>query len=330
MRCMFSSLSLFALYAILSLCSMTLPLVAQAQQPGMVPRVGVLWPTSEDAELDAFRQGLRELGYVEGKNIVIDYRYARGRDEVLSDLAAELIGLNVDIILTYGVTAAKAARQRTTTIPIVNGSMSDPVAGGLAKSLAQPGGNVTGLTSRSPMLSAKRLELIKELIPTLSHIAVLSTPAPTAQLGLRETEVAARSLGLALFVQQVQGPDDFEAAFSAMTKERAGALIVLADLRFNQNLKRLVDLAAKHRLPVTYTSKDFVEGGGLMSYGPSWPDQFRRAAGYVDKILKGAKAADLPIEGPTKFELIINSKTAKALGLTIPQSLLLRADAVIQ
>jgi putative ABC transport system substrate-binding protein len=319
-----------ALCVILSVCTATLTLAAETQQPGVVPRIGVLWPISDGPELEAFRHGLRELGYVDGKNIVIDYRYARGRDDVLSVLAAELVGLNVDIILTYGVTAAKAARQITITIPIVNGSMSDPVAAGLAKSLAQPGGNVTGLTSRSPILSAKRLELIKELIPTLSRIAVLSTSAPTAQLGLRETEAAARSLGLSLFVQEVQGPSDFESAFSAVAKARAEALVVLADLRFNQHLKQLVGLAAEHRLPVTYTSKDFVEGGGLMSYGPSWPDQFRRAASYVDKILKGAKPSDLPIEGPTRFVLIINLKTAKALSLTIPQSLLLRADEVIQ
>ena len=305
-------------------------LAALAQQPGRLPRIGVLWPISDDAELKAFRQGLRELGYVEQQNIVLEYRYARGKDEVLPALAAELVGLNVDIILTYGVTAAKAARQATTTIPIVNGSMSDPVAAGLAESLARPGGNVTGLTSRSPTLSAKRLELIKEVVPGLSRVAVLSTPAPTAQLGLQEMKVAARSLGVSLFVQQVQEPNEFESAFSEMTKARAGALLVLADLRFNEHLRRLVDLAAEHRLPVAYTSKDFVEGGGLMSYGPSWPDQFRRAAGYVDKILKGAKPANLAIEGPAAFELVINLKTAKALGLTIPQSVLLRADEVIQ
>jgi putative tryptophan/tyrosine transport system substrate-binding protein len=306
------------------------PLAVRAQQPGRLPRIGVLWPISDDAELKAFRQGLHELGYVEQQNIVLEYRYARGKDEVLPALAAELVALNVDIILTYGVTAAKAARQATTTIPIVNGSMSDPVAAGLAESLARPGGNVTGLTSRSPTLSAKRLELIKEVVPGLSRVAVLSTPAPTAQLGLQEMKVAARSLGVSLLVQQVQEPNEFESAFSEMTKARAGALLVLADLRFNEHLRRLVDLAAEHRLPVAYTSKDFVDGGGLMSYGPSWPDQFRRAAGYIDKILKGAKPADLPIEGPIKFELVINLKTAKALGLTIPQTIMLRADEVIQ
>ena len=322
--------ALLALGLVLWVCSIILPLPSVAQQPATLPRIGVLWPISDDAELEAFRQGLHDLGYVEGQNIVLEYRYARGKDDLLPALAAELVGLNVDIILTFGVTAAKAARQATTAIPIVNGSMSDPVAAGLAKSLARPGGNVTGLTSRSPTLSAKRLELLKEVIPGLSRVAVLSTPAPTAQLGLRETEVAARSLGLSLVVQQVQDPNDFEKAFSLLAKERAEALIVLADLRFNQHLKQLVSLAAEHRLPATYVAKDFVEGGGLMSYGPSWPDQFRRAASYVDKILKGMKPAELPIEGPTRFELIINLKTAKNIGLTIPPSVLLRADHVIQ
>lgn len=319
-----------ALYTILSVCSATLPLATEAQQSGKAPRIGVLWPVSDDAELEAFRQGLRELGYIEHQNILIEYRYAQGQDGRLRDLAADLVGLRVDVILTWGVTATKAARQITTAIPIVNGSMSDPVAAGLAKSLSHPGGNVTGLTSMSPTLSAKRLELIREVIPGLSRIAVLSTAAPTAQLGLRETEVAARSLGLSIEAQQVQGPGDFEGAFSGMAGQGAQALIVVPDLLFTQQLKRLIDLAAQHRMPVTYWSRDFVEGGGLMSYGPSWPDQFRRAADYVDRILRGAKAADLPIEGPTNFELVINARTAQALGLTIPQSLLLRADTVIQ
>jgi ABC-type uncharacterized transport system substrate-binding protein len=315
---------------VLCICSLAFPLSALAQQPGALPRIGVLWPISEGEELQAFRQGLRDLGYVEGQNIALEYRYAQGKDELLPRLAAELAGLNVDIILTYGVTAAKAARQATTTIPIVNGSMSDPVAAGLAKKLARPGGNITGLTSRSPTLSAKRLELLKEVVPALSRVAVLTTPAPTAQLGLKETKVAARTLGLSLLVEDVQDPGDLEGAFAAMAKERAEALIVEADLRFNQHLTRVVGLAAERRLPATYVSKDFVEGGGMMSYGPSWPDQFRRAAGYVDKILKGAKPAELPIEGPTKFELYINLKAAKALDLTIPPAVLLRADHVIE
>jgi putative ABC transport system substrate-binding protein len=311
-------------------CSLILLPAALAQQAGKLPRIGVLWPISDQTELEAFRQGLRELGYVEQQSIVLEYRYAHGKDETLPQLAAELVALNVDIILTFGVTAAKAARQATRAIPIVNGSMSDPVAAGLAQSLARPGGNVTGLTSRSPTLSAKRLELIKQVVPGLSRVAVLSTSAPTAQLGLQETKVAARSLGLSLIVHQVNEPHEFESAFAEMTKAGAGALVVLADLRFNQHLRRLVDLAAQHRLPVTYVAKDFVKGGGLISYGPNWPDQFRRAAGYVDKILKGANPADLAIEGPDKFELVINLKTAKALGLTIPQSVLFRASELIE
>jgi putative ABC transport system substrate-binding protein len=306
------------------------PAPAGAQQPGSVPRIGVLWPISESEELEAFRQGLRELGYVEGRNVVLEYRYARGNDALLPALAAELVGLRPDIIVTFGVTAGKVARQATTTIPTVNGSMSDPVAAGLAKSLARPGGNVTGLTSRSPTLSAKRLELLKEVVPALSRVAILATPAPTAQFGLRETKAAAGTLGLSLIVKEVQDPNQFEGAFSAMAKERAEALILEADLLFNQNMQQIVRLAAEQRLPATYVSHDFVEGGGLMSYGPSWPDQFRRAAGYVDKILNGAKPADLPIEGPTRFELFINLRAAKALGLTIPPAVLLRADKLIQ
>jgi ABC-type uncharacterized transport system substrate-binding protein len=322
--------ALLALRLVLCVCSLFLTHISVAQVPATIPRIGVLWPISDDAELEAFRGGLRELGYVEGQNLLLEYRYARGKDELLTGLATELVGMNVDIIVTYGVTAARAARRITATIPIVDGSMSDPVAAGLAVSLARPGGNVTGLTSRSPTLSAKRLELLKEIVPGLSRVAVLSTPAPTAQLGLRETEVAARSLGLSLVVEQVQDPKDYESAFSSMAKERAEALVVLPDLQFNQQLERLVGLVAARRLPATYWAKEFVQGGGLMSYGPSWPDQFRRAASYVDKILKGANPAELPIEGPTKFELFINLKTAKALGLTIPPSVQLRADEVIQ
>jgi putative ABC transport system substrate-binding protein len=306
------------------------PAPAVAQQPVALPRIGVLWPISESEELEAFRQGLRELGYVDHQNIVFEYRYARGKDELLPALAAELVALPVDIIVTYGVTAGKATSRATATIPIVDGSMSDPVAAGLAKSLARPGGNITGLTSRSPTLSAKRLQLLKEVVPGLSRVGVLSTPAPTAQLGLRESEAAARHLGLSLLIKQVQGSNDLEGAFSSMAGEGAQGLIVQADLRFNQNLTRVVALAAEHRLPATYVSKDFVQGGGLMSYGPNWPDQFRRAAGYVDKILKGAKPADLPIEAPEKFELLINMKAAKALGLTIPPAVMLRADELIQ
>ncbi len=319
-----------ALLVTIVLAILAAPLASDAQQPTKVPRIGVLWPVSDDPVLEGFRQGLRGLGYVEGQNIVIEYRYAGAKDALLPDLAAELVRLNIDVILTWGVVAARVAKKATTTIPIVNGSMSDPVAARLVPSLARPGGNLTGLTSLSRELSGKRLQLIKEVVPALSRLAVLSTPNPTAMLGLRETEVAARSLGMPLQALEVRGPDDFDGAFSAMAREGAGALIVLPDLLFTHHLKRLVDLAAKHRLPAMYYTKEFVEAGGVMSYAPSYPDMFRRAAVYVDKILKGAKPADLPIEAPTKFELVVNLRTAKALGLTIPQSVLVLADKVIE
>ena len=306
-------------------------LADEAQQPTKVPRIGVLWPTSDHPYLQAFRQGLRDLGYVEGQTIVIEYRYARGKDDRLPDLAAELVRLQVGAILTWGTPATQAAKQATRAIPIVMGTIADPVTAGLVASLARPGGNVTGLTSISRELAGKRLELTMEVIPGLSRVAVLSNPAnPGAVLNLRETEAAARSRGMRLQVLQVRGPNDFESAFEAAAKERAGALVVLPDPLFSQHAKRLVDLAAKHRLPAMYYTKEFVDAGGLMSYAPSYPDMFRRAASYVDKILKGAKPGDLPVEQPTRFELVINLKTAKALGLTIPQSVLIRADQVIQ
>jgi putative ABC transport system substrate-binding protein len=315
----------------LTLSILSAPLAIEAQQPTKVPRIGVLWPVSDDPVLEGFRQGLRDLGYVEDQNILIEYRYARGKDDLLPGLAAELVRLNVDLILTWTVVAARVAKQATTTIPIVNGSMSDPVAAGLVSSLARPGGNLTGLTSFSPVLSAKRLELIKEVVPGLSRVALLSTAHPSARLALRETEVAAGSLGIRLQTLDVRGPDDFDDAFSAMTRERAGALVLLLDTLFLEHRNRLVDLAAKHRLPAIYWGRQFVEAGGLMSYASSLPQQFRRAAAYVDKILKGGKKpADLPIEAPTTFELVINMKTAKALGLTLPPSVLARATEVIQ
>jgi len=314
----------------LTLAPLAAPLAAEAQPPTKVPRIGVLWPVSDDPTLEAFRQGLRSLGYIEGQNLLIEYRYAGGKDALLPDLAAQLVHLNPDVILTWTVVGARVAKQATATIPIVSGSMSDPVAAGLVASLARPGGNLTGLTSLTPQLSAKRLQLISEVVPGLSRVAVLSTPNPTAQLGLRETEVAARSLGVRLQALDVRSPDDLDSAFSAIVRERAGAVIVLADALFIQHRKRLVDLAAKHRLPAIYFGKEHVDAGGLMSYAPSFPDMFRRAAYYVDRILKGAKPADLPVEQPTKFELVVNLKTAKALGLTIPQSVLARTDHVIE
>lgn len=258
----------------------TVPATSEAQQAGG-HRIGVLWPLSDDPALTAFRQGLRDLGYVEGQNVLIEYRYARGKDDLLPDLAAELVRLNVDVLVTYGVTAARATKKATVTIPIVNGSMSDPVAAGLVASLAKPGGNLTGLTSRSPELSAKRLELIKEVVPGLSRLAVLTTPGRTAALALKETEAGAQSMGVTVQALLVRGPDDLDSAFAAMARERAGALVVVPDLMFTEHRKRLVDLAAKHRLPVTYFSRQFVEAGGLMSYASSFTDQFRRSATYV-------------------------------------------------
>lgn len=304
--------------------------VAGAQQAGTVARIGVLWPTSESPPLEAFRQGLRDLGYVEGQNILVEYRYARGKDDLLPELAADLVRPKIDVMLTYGVTAARVAMRVTTTIPIVNGSMSDPVSAGLVASLAKPGGNLTGLTSRSPELGAKRLELIKEVVPGLSRLAILSTTGRTALLALKEIELAARPLAVTVQALSVRRPDDFDSAVSSMTRGRAGALIVVPDLMFTEHRNRLVDLVAKHRLPATYFSRDFVEAGGLMSYASSFTDQFRRSAVYVDKILRGANPAEIPIEAPTKFELVINLRAAKALGLTITPSLLLRADQVIE
>ncbi len=302
----------------------------EAQEKTSAPRIGVMWPTSDNATLQGFRQGLRELGYVEGQNILIEYRYADGSDEVLPKLAAELVGLKVDVIVTWGMLAARVAKKATTTIPIVNGSMSDPLQGGLVQSLARPGGNLTGLTSQTRELNGKRVELLKELVPELSRLAALATPNPSARLGVKEIEQTTRALGLQLQVIEVHGPEDFNRAFSNMASERAGAFIVLPDLMFSQHRQRLVDLAAQHSLPATYFSDDFVKAGGLVSYAPSFPDLFRRAAGYVDRILKGAKPADMPVEQASKFELVINLKTAKALGLTIPPSLVLRADRVIE
>ncbi len=303
---------------------------ALAQQPAKMPRIGVLWPVSDDATLEGFRKGLRELGYAEGRNVVIEYRYANAKDELLPGLAGDLVARKVDVIVTWGVVAARAATRATSTIPVVNGSMSDPVKAGLVANLSRPGGNLTGLTSLTPDLSAKRLELLRELIPTLSRVAVLTTPNPSAVLGLQETERAAQSLRIALHAVNVRTADELDAAFSAMARERADAVIVLADLLFVQHTKRLVQLSEKHRLPTISFSREHVAAGGLMAYSTSFPDMFRRSALYVDKILKGAKAGELPIERPTKFELAINRKTAASLGLAIPASILLRADEVIE
>jgi putative ABC transport system substrate-binding protein len=312
------------------------PLTADAQQTGKVARIGYLGPSSPSSSssyVDAFRQGLRELGWVEGQNIVIEYRFAEGRLERLPDLAAELVRLKVDIIVASPTPGVAAAKNATETIPIVMLSGSaDPVGLGFIASLARPGGNVTGLSySVGPEIFSKGLELLKETVPKIRRVAILSNPAsPVQPLIIREVNAAARSMGVQLQLLEARGPNEFDGAFAAMAKERVGALLVVADSIFLLHRTRLADLAARSRLPAAYGVREHVEAGGLMSYGPSLRDVFRRGATYVDKILKGAKPGDLPVEQPTKFELVLNLKTAKALGLTIPDSLLRRADEVIQ
>jgi putative ABC transport system substrate-binding protein len=312
------------------------PLAADAQQAGKVPQIGFLSltsPSDRPAVLDAFRQRLRELGWVEGQNIVIDYRYAEGRVDRLPDLAGELVRLKVDLIVaSAGTQAATAAKNATETIPIVMIYVRDPVGTGLIASLAHPGGNVTGVSGSAGLeLFAKQLELLKETVPKIRRVAILSNPDNAYhQLAIREVKVAARLLGVQLQLLEARGPNEFDGAFAAMAKERVGALLALSDAIFGPHRARLADLAARSRLPAAYGLRDYVEAGGLMSYGPSLLDSYRQAATYVDRILRGAKPAELPVERPTKFELVINMKTAKALGLTIPQSVLLRADEVIQ
>ena len=310
------------------------PPAAGAQPPKKVPRIGVLWPYSPTVAspfAEAFRQGLRGLGYVEGQNIALEERWAEGRLDRLPSAAAELVRLNVDAIVTASTPAVQAAQQATRTIPIVMTLVSDPVESGLIASLARPAGNVTGLSLMHPEISGKRLQLLKEIIPKVSRVAVLGNPSdPSNPPLLRETKGAARALGVQLQLVEVRGPTEFDGAFSVMTRARAGALVVLPSAIFQNERRRIVDLAAKSRLPAVYAWREAVDAGGLMSYGASVLDIFRRAAVYVDKILKGAKPADLPVEQPTRFELVINMKTAKALGLTIPQSVLISADQVIR
>jgi putative ABC transport system substrate-binding protein len=311
------------------------PRAVEAQSAGNVYRVGYLSATSKTSSpgiLEAFRQGLRELGWVEGQNIVVEYRWAEGRLDRLPDLAAELVRLRVDVIVASPTPGALAAKSATRTIPIVAVSLTHPVELGLVASLARPGGNVTGLSySVGADIFGKDLELLKEVAPRVRRVAVLSnTDSPARPLTIKNVNAAARSLGLQLQLVEARGPEGFDGAFAAMAKERAGALLVVQDPAFIPHRARLIDLAAKNRLPSIFTQRADAEAGGLMSYGPSLSDLYRRAGTYVDKILKGAKPGDLPIEQPAKFELIVNLKTARALGLTIPQSLLQRADQVIE
>ncbi len=283
---------------------------------------------------EAFRQGLRDLGYVEGRNLVIEYRFAEGKSERLPALAAELVALKVDVIVAVTTPEALAAKKATRTLPIVFVAAADPVTSGLVSSLARPGGNVTGLSSFFPELVGKRLELLTQAVPGVSRVAVLwhpgFLPERTEKDMLKGAEVTAQALGVRLQFLEARGPADFDRAFSEMTRARAGALTVLGTTMLFNERRRLVDLATKSRLPAVYPWREGVDAGGLMAYGPNIPDLFRRAATYVDKILKGAKPSDLPVEQPTKFELVINLKTAKALGLTIAPSLLGRADEVLQ
>jgi putative ABC transport system substrate-binding protein len=325
-----------ALSVVLALGLLAAPPASEAQEPAKVARIGWLAvhlaPNRHLSE--AFRQGLRDLGYVEGRNVVIEYRDAEGKLERFAALAAELVALKVDVIVAPTTPAALAAKHATRTLPIVFIAVPDPVTSGLVTSLARPGGNVTGLSALFPELVGKCLEQLKQVVPGVTRVAVLwqpdALPERTAKDLLKAADVAARALGARLQSVEARGPADIDRAFSDMTRARAGALTVLSSPMFVTERRRLVDLAAKNRLPAVYPWREGVNAGGLMSYGPNLADMYWRAATYVDKILKGAKPADLPVEQPTKFELVINLKTAKALGLTIPPSLLRQADQVIE
>ncbi len=322
--------------AVLSGAAVAWPLGGSAQQAAKVPRIGYLTGNlaSNPHTREAFLQGLRDLGYVEGRNVLIEYRDVEGKYERLPALAAELVALKVDVILAAGTPQPLAAKQATRTIPIVFAGAADPVGSGLVTSLARPGGNVTGLSLLSPELVGKCLEQLKQAVPGVSRVAVLWQPGGSGERTekdmLKGAEVAGRALGVRLQFVEARGPADFDRAFSDITRARAGALTVLASNMILGERRRLAELAAKNRLAAVYPLREFVDAGGLMAYGPDLADVFRRAATYVDKILKGAKPADLPVEQPTKFELVINLKTAKALGLTVPPTLLNRADEVIE
>ena len=326
----------FAAVLWMMLASVLAVALADAQQPKKVPRIGLLSAGRPGPSVEAFRQGLRDLGYVEGKNITIEDRYAESKFERLSDLASDLVSLKVDVIFAVSTAAALATKNATKTIPIVFTNVADPIGSGLVASLAHPGGNITGLTIVSAELSAKRLELLKEVVPGVTRVAVLWHPGAHSERTnrdmLKQTEDAARALRVQLQLLEARNPDELDSAFSAMIRERAGAILVLTSPMFNTmpERKRIADLAAKSRLPTSHYAREFADAGGLMSYGANLADLSRRAATYVDKILKGTKPADLPVEQPIKFELIINLKAAKQIGLTIPPNVLARADKVIK
>jgi ABC-type uncharacterized transport system substrate-binding protein len=317
----------------LILSLLTTPLISQAQHATHVPWLGLLMPGSASgyaSRIEAFRHGLRDLGYVEGRTITLEYRFADGQANRLPALVAELVQLSVDVLVVDGTTAIRPAQHATKTIPIVMTVSGDPVGEGLVASLARPGGNITGLSSRAPEVSGKRLELLKEAVPTLARVAALWHRDAPAGPYVKETQAAAQALGLHLHAFEVGNPDALEPAFAAMTRAHADALVVLPSGQIESHMRVVAELAMAHRLPTMFGGREGAEAGGLMSYGPYYADLYRRAATYVDKILKGTKPADLPVEQPTKFELVLNLKTAKALGITMPPSLLLLANEVIQ
>jgi putative ABC transport system substrate-binding protein len=307
------------------------PLGTEAQQAAKVPRITALVVASPGyPPLEGFRQGLRELGYAEGRTIAVEYRYAEGKPDRYGDLAAEAVRREPDVIVVWGTDLARAVRRATSTIPIVLALADRPVEMGLVADLARPGGNVTGLTTMSHELSAKRLELLKEILPALTRVAVLYAPDPRVEPTLKELAVAARALGIRLQPLEAGGPQDFERAFAAMATERAEAVLLMPTAITPTHATRLAELALRRRMPAISTGRDNVAAGALMAYAPNATDMGRRAATFVDKILKGAKPAELPIERPTRFELVINLKTAKALGVTIPHSVRTRADELIE
>ena len=322
-----------AFIGVLAASALAAPLSSEAQQAGKVYRVGFLWdsPAVWPHALEAFRQGLRDLGWVEGRNIVVEYRWAEGRFDRLPNLVEELVRLKVDLIVAPTSIYTGAAKRATSTIPIVFVSHADPIGSGHVASLARPGGNITGLTIIMSETMAKSLELLKAAVPGLTRVAVLWDPAtPSHGPGLKAVEVTGRALGLQLQTLAVRSTTEFDSAFSAMTRERAGAVLVLSTPLFMGGARQLAELAMKQKLPTMFGPREHAEAGGLLSYGPDRADLYRRAAVYVDKILKGTRPADLPVQQAMKFELVINLKTAKALGLTIPPSVLLQADEVIQ
>jgi putative ABC transport system substrate-binding protein len=320
--------------SMLAVCLCLAPLAADAQPSGQLRRVGLLTavtaPTLEPLH-ELLRKGLRERGYVEGQHIVLESRSAAGHYERLPALAAELVALPVDVLVTWGTPATVAAKQATSTVPILFFAVGDPVGSGIVASLARPGGNVTGVTNLTAELSTKQLELLKEIVPGLTQLAVLRNPRnPVSALNLRWTGRAAQAFGVQLHVVDVHDPSEFEAAFWSMTRERAGALIVLADTMFLSQRRQITDLAVKHRLPAVFNWREYAEAGGLIAYGTQFAEQGRRVAALVDKILKGVRPAELPVEQPMRFELVINLKTAQALGLTLPPTLLFQADEVLR